>query len=81
MTDEEVEETTHILTPIEVDDLRELFFSIAYVQHGGSGLGVTLGELEEMRAADLFWYRDRVMRERQREATALKPKSSTKKAR
>lgn len=67
-----------IVEGIDVDDLRELYFRLCWTQHGGSGLNVSLGEVEQMPAADLLWYLDRVRTERQAENEAMKkaaPKS------
>jgi hypothetical protein len=55
-----------------LDDLREVYFELAWQQHGGSGLNVTLGELDDMRAEELLWYLERVRKQRQKEADAMK---------
>ena len=68
----EVEGAADLLRVVELDDLRETFFGIAWHQHGGSGLGVTIGELEEMRASDILWYVERVQRAREAEAEQMR---------
>lgn len=78
-TGEEDAESRAILDPVELDELREVFFRVAWQQYGGSGLNVTLGELEQMRVSDILWYLDRVQKERQAESDAMK-RGSAKKA-
>jgi hypothetical protein len=63
---------------IDLEDLRELYFRLCWVQHGGSGLNVTLGEADRLPGSDLLWYIQRVQDERRAENEAMKksaPKS------
>lgn len=63
----------HMLPIVEtLDDLREIYFDVAWRREGGSGLGVTIGDLESMPMADILWYRDRVNEERKAEAESLR---------
>lgn len=43
-------------------------FQVCWRQHGGSGLGVTVGEVLEMSTADRDWFIERIGRQRSREA-------------
>lgn len=56
----------------ELDDVREIYFELAWHQHGGSGLTVSVAELDDMRAEELLWYLRRVRSQREKESAALK---------
>ena len=73
-TDEHTESfVEHMLPVVEtIEDLREIFFEVAWHREGGSGLGVTIGDLEAMPMSDILWYRKRVNDERTAEADAVK---------
>lgn len=46
-------------------------FQVCWRQHGGSGLGVTLGEVLEMATSDRDWFLDRIGQQRGREAKEI----------
>jgi hypothetical protein len=46
-------------------------FSLCWHQHGGSGLGITVGEALDLAVGDRDWLLERVGDERQKEARQL----------
>jgi hypothetical protein len=43
-----------------------------YVQHGGSGLGMSHGDILELSYNDAVWFAEKVNETREREARALR---------
>ena len=56
---------------MSLDAWREGLFQLCWHQHGGSGLGVTVGEVLEMTVADRDWFLERMGEQRSREAREL----------
>lgn len=50
---------------------REGLFQLCWRQHGGSGLGVTVGEALELLVEDREWLLERIGAQREREAREL----------
>ena len=46
-------------------------FQLCWTQHGGSGLGLTLGEALELQVADRGWLLERIGTQRSREAREI----------
>lgn len=46
-------------------------FELCWQQHGGSGLGATVGEALEMSIADRDWFLERIGTQRSREAREI----------
>ncbi len=46
-------------------------FQLCYVQHGGSGLGLSLGEVMELEWSRIRWLLERLGAQREEEARAL----------
>jgi hypothetical protein len=57
---------------MDVDEYREAMFQLCYTQHGGSGLGLTFGDVQEMPLADVRWYLERLGEARRQETDAIK---------
>lgn len=51
--------------------MREAIFQLCWVQHGGSGLGWSRGEVLDLEVAELDWWLERVADQRGREARAI----------
>ena len=49
----------------------EIVFQMCWRQHGGSGLGFTLSEVDDLFVSDLHWYLERVDKQRSAEAREL----------
>ncbi len=66
---------TALLPRFEVDEYREMIFSLLYVPHGGSGIpGLTLPALLELDLGTVEWLVDRLDEQRAKEAAALRGK-------
>ncbi len=50
---------------------REGVFQLCWRQHGGSGLGITVGEALDLPVGDRDWLLDRIGTQRSREAREL----------
>lgn len=50
---------------------RESLFQLCWQQHGGSGLGVTIGEALELPTSDRDWLIERIGTQRSHEAQQL----------
>ena len=50
---------------------REGVFQLCWRQHGGSGLGITVGEALELPVGDRDWLLERIGTQRSREAREL----------
>jgi hypothetical protein len=46
-------------------------FQLLYVQHGGSGLGLSLGEIMDLDVNRIEWLLGRMEEQREREAQAI----------
>jgi hypothetical protein len=46
-------------------------FQLAWHQHGGSGLSISMGDALDLAVADRNWLNERIGVEREREARAL----------
>jgi len=49
-----------------------MVFCLSYRTHGGSGLGVSMTEVLDMEPSDRDWYLERLGKQRQQEAAALR---------
>jgi hypothetical protein len=47
-------------------------FRLCYTQHGGSGLGLTFSDVQEMPLADVQWYIERLEEARRDESSAIR---------
>jgi hypothetical protein len=56
---------------VELDQWREGLFQLCWRQHGGSGLGVTLGDALELPLGDRTWLLERIEEQRTREAREI----------
>ncbi|MCC6642359.1 MAG: hypothetical protein IT386_14460 [Deltaproteobacteria bacterium] len=56
---------------MDLDSWREGLFALCWRQHGGSGLGVTLGDALELPVGDRDWLVERIGGQRSREAREL----------
>lgn len=54
-----------------MDVWREGLFQLCWHQHGGSGLGVDLGEALEMTPLDRDWFLERIGDQRAKEAKQI----------
>ena len=50
----------------------ERAFGLLYTGHGGSGLNLTLGDIEEMTLPEIEWWEDRLSAQREADAEAMK---------
>ena len=53
---------------VALDGWRESLFQLCWQQHGGSGLGVAVGEALELPTSDRDWLIERIGGQRSREA-------------
>jgi len=60
---------------VSLDVWREGVFQLCWQQHGGSGLGATLSEAQELFITDRDWLLERIGGQRQREARELEKAS------
>jgi len=60
---------------VSLDAWREGVFQLCWQQHGGSGLGATLSEAQELLITDRDWLLERIGGQRQREARELEKAS------
>ncbi len=60
---------------MSLDVWREGVFQLCWQQHGGSGLGATLSEAQELFITDRDWLLERIGGQRQREARELEKAS------
>ena len=56
---------------VALETWRENVFQLAWHQHGGSGLAVSMGDALDLAVADRDWLNERIGVEREREARAL----------
>ena len=54
--------------------MQEIFFSLLYTTHGGSGLTLSMSEVLELDYAQVEWWSERLDRQRSREAAAMRRK-------
>ncbi len=60
-----------VFSRVELEAWREGVFELCWQQHGGSGLGVTVGEALEMSIADRDWFLERIGAQRSHEAREI----------
>jgi len=60
-----------LLPSVDPDTWRESLFQLCWRQHGGSGLGMSMGEALEMTTADRDWFIERIGDQRSREAKEI----------
>ena len=56
---------------VDLEAWREAMFGLCWFQHGGSGLGISLGAALELDVGDRDWLVERVSTQRSREAREL----------
>lgn len=61
-----------IFPEIEPDTLREMLFCLLYIQHGGSGLGLSYSDVLALDWSEAAWFAERLGDQRAREAKAIK---------
>jgi hypothetical protein len=76
--EEEAGGLSGLFPPINKEDLLEQRFQLTYTQHGGSGTSLTLADVDEMDWAEMVWWYERLMEERERESAALRAASKPK---
>jgi hypothetical protein len=56
----------------------ERAFELLYTGHGGSGLNLTLHDIEEMDVAKITWWRERLNAQREADVKAIKEAQAAK---
>jgi hypothetical protein len=56
-------------------------FALCYTQHGGSGLGFRRDEVVDLEWDEMIWYAERLERQREREAQAIRDAAHRARAR
>lgn len=64
-----------LLPNLSEEDLREIKFQLAYIQHGGSGLNFAPSEIDELDFGEAQGWLERLEQERERESEAIRKAS------
>lgn len=64
---------------MDLGTVREWRHQLTYIQHGGSGYGFTLADVNEMQISEMLWYLDRLNEARKAEAEAIRAASARRK--